>query len=159
MTMINQYNLTDAIYQLPDIINFPTKEVHIVCPALKKNSLCSYLLINKCDMDIAEVGRLCDTVNYKKETGCLYPRYHLTIFPIYDAIKQTDFEKACDYISEDIMKANKMYYKNSKMLFVLDDYEWKMPDLLLNQLREKINIRDYQILKEVNLHVLDKYIK
>ena len=90
MTKINQYKLTDEIYQLPEIVKFPSKDVHIVCPALKKNSLCSYLLVNKCDMDIAEVGKLCDAVNYKQETGCLFPRYHLTLFPTYDALKDLE---------------------------------------------------------------------
>ena len=153
MTKINQYKLTDEIYQLPEISNFPTKDVHIVCPALKKNSLCSYLLVNKCDMDIAEVGKLCDAVNYKQETGCLFPRYHLTLFPTYDALKDLDIERACEGIVKDIMKANAEYYKNTKILFVIDDLNWfeyqRFSDLLKKHLVGKFD----KALKEIQFYI------
>jgi len=153
MTMINQYNLTDDIYQLPDIINFPTKEVHIVCPALKKNSLCSYLLVNKCEMDIAEVGKMCDTVNYKKETGCLFPRYHLSLFPTYDAIKDLDIERVCEGIVKDVMEANADFYKNTKMIIVVDDYQWDSAEIFLEYFEQNLIISVNHILKQLDCYI------
>jgi hypothetical protein len=151
--MINQYNLTDDIYQLPDIINFPTKEVHIVCPALKKNSLCSYLLVNKCEMDIAEVGKMCDTVNYKKETGCLFPRYHLSLFPTYDAIKDLDIERVCEGIVKDVMEANADFYKNTKMIIVVDDYQWDSAEIFLEYFEQNLIISVNHILKQLDCYI------
>ncbi len=124
-----QFETTD-IYNSSEIIHFPTNNIHIVCPAIKKGSICSHLLFNNCSMDIAEIGKLCDLVNYNRETGCLYPKYRLSLIPKYEVIKDQNIDKALDKIMVDIIKSNEDYLKADKVLFIVDDMDWPNPTIL-----------------------------
>ena len=81
-------------------------------------------------MDIAEIGKLCDLVNYNRETGCLYPKYRLSLIPKYEVIKDQNIDKALDKIMVDIIKSNEDYLKADKVLFIVDDMDWPNPTIL-----------------------------
>jgi hypothetical protein len=143
------------IYNSSEIINFPTNDIHIVCPAIKKGSICSHILFNNCNMDIAEIGKLCDLVNYNKETGCLYPKYRLTLIPKYEAIKDPNLDSALKKIMDDIIKSNEDYLKADKILFIVDDMDWPNQNILKDwfdkTLMEK---KDFKYLKEAFFYSL-----
>lgn len=118
------------IYNSNEVLDFPSNEIHIVCPALKKGSICSHLLFNNCNMDIAEIGKLCDLVNYNKTTGCLYPKFKLTLFPIYEVIKDTNLDVTIEKIMADVIESNEVYLKAKKIVFIVDDTDWPNPLVL-----------------------------
>lgn len=153
--MITINKIHADINNLKEIVNFPANNIHIVCPALKKASVCSHLLLNKCNMDIAEIGKLCDLVNYKKHTGCLYPKFKVTIFPIYDVIKDLDVDKEVTKIIKDIIEANEVYLKSDTISFIVDDTEWPNPQ----QFKEQLDIiigagNELKYLKKINFYSL-----
>lgn len=118
---------SNNFYNINDVINFPSNEIHIVCPALKKGSICSHLLFNNCNMGIAEIGKLCDLVNYNKTSGCLYPKFRITLFPIYDVIRDTNLDDKIKKIIADIIESNEVYLKAKKIVFIVDDMNWPNP--------------------------------
>jgi hypothetical protein len=78
-------------------------------------------------MDIAEIGKLCDLVNYNKTTGCLYPKFRITLFPIYDVIRDTNLDDTIKKIIADIIESNEVYLKAKKIVFIVDDMNWPNP--------------------------------
>jgi hypothetical protein len=149
-----QFETTD-IYNSSEIINFPTNDIHIVCPAIKKGSICSHLLFNNCNMDIAEIGKLCDLVNYNKETGCLYPKYKLSLIPRYEVIKDQNIDKALDKIMDDIIKSNEQYLKADKVLLIVDDTDWPNPTVLRDWFDKALEgKKDFKYLKEAFFYSL-----
>ena len=149
-----QFETTD-IYNSSEIINFPSNNIHIVCPAIKKGSICSHLLFNNCNMDIAEIGKLCDLVNYNKETGCLYPKYKLSLIPRYEVIKDQNIDKALDKIMDDIIKSNEQYLKADKVLLIVDDIDWPNPTVLRDWFDKALEVKkDFKYLKEAFFYSL-----
>jgi hypothetical protein len=171
--MITINKIPTDINKINEVVNFPANNIHIVCPSLKKESVLKalnnfipqkYLDLNisafklghdKCNMDIAEIGKLCDLVNYKKHTGCLYPKFKFTIFPIYDAIKDLDIDKEVTKIIKDIVEANEVYLKSDTILFIVDDAEWPNPQQLKEQLESIIGAGNkLEHLKKIDFYFL-----
>ena len=105
------------------------KDIHLVCPALKNNSILSRTLLNDFRKDIAFLGIMCDHVNLHQETGTLWPLFPITIFPalksfnvMNDDLK--DIQTISRKISKDILIANEVHIKKRKILFVIDDADW-----------------------------------
>lgn len=148
--MITVNNITPNLYKTSEILNFPKNKIHIVCSALKKNSICSYLLLNHCNMDIAEIGKYCDLVNYKKESGCLYPKYNITLFPKFEVFDGSNITEHANKIARDIIEANEVYLKSSTILFIVDDSDWNNPLILKENLEKALKDKKHlQYLKEV----------
>lgn len=132
---------SEDIYKISEVLNFPSNNVHIVCPAIKKGAICSHLLYNNCNMDIAEIGKLCDLVNYNKRTGCLYPRYKLTLIPTYDAIKNNDINITLNEIIDDIIESNEKYLKATHIVIIIDDSTWPNALVLKDHIDKAFNDR------------------
>jgi hypothetical protein len=127
-------NYTDTIFsETGDIKNLKNKNLHIVCPAIKKNSFALNYLAEHLQMKLTDVVRLIDMVNDKKEPGCLYPLYTFTLMPEHQAQENLDF------YFEEIMKAQEQYFKTETMLFAFDKESWPDMHLVKNTLQNKIN--------------------
>ena len=105
------------------------KDIHLVCPALKNNSVLSRTLLNDFRKDIAFLGIMCDNVNLHQETGTLWPLFPITMFPTFKSFNlfNNDFnyiQSISNKISKDILIANEVHIKKRKILFVIDDADW-----------------------------------
>jgi len=103
--------------------------IHLVCPALKNNSILSRTLLNDFRKDIAFIGIMCDNVNLHQETGTLWPLFPLTIFPAFKSFNilnnaLDEIKAIADKIVGDVIVANEIHIKKKKILFVIDDTEW-----------------------------------
>jgi hypothetical protein len=103
--------------------------IHLVCPALKNNSILSRTLLNDFRKDIAFIGIMCDNVNLHQETGTLWPLFPITIFPAFKSFNVlnddlNEIHSISRKIFKDILIANENHIKKKKILFVIDDADW-----------------------------------
>jgi hypothetical protein len=104
-------------------------------------------------MDIAEIGKLCDLVNYNKRTGCLYPKFKLTLIPTYDVIKNTDINITIDEIINDIIESNEKYLKAQHIVIIIDDAAWPNALILKDHLDQELSLKkDVGFVKEVSFY-------
>lgn len=116
-----------------DLKNLKSKTLHIVCPAINKNSFALNYLAEHLQMNLTDVVRLFDLVNSKKEPGCLYPLYTFTLIPEHQTNENLDF------YMEEVMKAQEQYFKTETMLFAFDIGSWPDMEWVKNALQNKIN--------------------
>ena len=116
-----------------DLKNLKSKNLHIVCPAIKKNSFALNYLAEHIKMKLTDVVRLFDMVNSKKEPGCLYPLYTFTLIPAHQNDENLDF------YMEELMKAQEQYFKTETMLFAMDKESWPDMEVVKSALQNKIN--------------------
>jgi hypothetical protein len=103
----------DQLFTEDLLHDLKTHKIHLICPAKFKDSLCTDYLANHLSLSTYDVARLCNTVNTKREVGCLYPAHTVTLFPVAADLK---LPKCFD----DVWEAHEQYFKTAKWLLVFD---------------------------------------
>lgn len=115
------------------------KQIHLVLPAtLMGFGMCMAYLRFNCRMDDNSISRFVNQVNDKREVGCLFPRYSLSLFPS----RFDEWEKNIDGFSEqemskffmDIIEIEKTHIKSNHI--VIDLFASSMLD---NEVRDFCN--------------------
>jgi hypothetical protein len=128
--------------EIIDKIN--SKKMHLVCPAKFKDSYCMEYLVGHLGMSIYDVETFCAAVNGKKEPGCLYPKYTVTLFP-------TEESNANILTSVlDTIKAQEQYFKTSEMLLAFDESSSNY----YNEVRLEFDTEFKKLGDEINLKIL-----
>ncbi len=102
-----------ALYSNEMLLAIKTNKIHIVCPALYKNAICSKLLSVYLNRNVYDVKHFCDAVNSKIEAGCLYPSHSITLIPISETLNVAK-------CAQDILLANEKYFKTDQIIFAFD---------------------------------------
>ncbi len=132
--------------------------IHLVCPALKNNSILSKTLLNDFRKDIAFIGIMCDNVNLHQETGTLWPLFPLTIFPAFKSFNilnntLDEIKAIADKIVADVIVANEIHIKKKKILFIIDDADWLLNnnhEILMNAMCNNTHSTKY--LEEIEFY-------
>lgn len=98
------------------VLQFLNKEIHVVCMASVNFpvDMSSYLLATKIpDLQLIE---FCEKVNVVNESGCLYPKFNLTIVP---KVIQSNDKSQLYIILKDVVMANEKYFKTDTIYFDL----------------------------------------
>lgn len=101
-------------------------KLHVVCTANLENSFCNAFL-SSVGESAPSIKRFCDTVNTKYEPGCLFPKYTLTLFPLFRADRASTAEGDLRKFIQDVFLAQVKYFKSNAMLFCFDVACW--PDM------------------------------
>jgi len=123
----------DILSETGDIKQLKEKTLHIVCPAISEYSIAIKYLAGHLRMNLKEVIRLINIVNNKKEPGCLYPLYTITLIPEHQLGEDLNF------YMEETMKAQEQYFKTETMLFAFDNDSWPDMEMVKNVLQQKID--------------------
>lgn len=96
------------------ISQFLNKEIHVVCMASFNFPVDAspYLLATK--IPDSQLTIFCDKVNMANESGCLYPKYNLTIVP---KIIQNNDKLQLHKILKDVVMANETYFMSNTIYF------------------------------------------
>ena len=105
---------------------FKASKLHVVCTANVENSFCNTFL-SSVGESAPSIKRFCDTVNTKYEPGCLFPKYTLTLFPLFRADRASTAEVDLRKFIQDVFLAQVKYFKSNAMLFCFDAASW--PDM------------------------------
>lgn len=101
-------------------------KLHVVCTASLENSFCN-AFFSSVGESAPNIKRFCDTVNTKYEPGCLFPKYTLTLFPLFRADRESTEEVDLRKFIQDVFLAQVKYFKSNAMLFCFDVASW--PDM------------------------------
>ena len=105
---------------------FKASKLHVVCTANVENSFCNTFL-SSVGESAPSIKRFCDTVNTKYEPGCLFPKYTLTLFPLFRADRASTAEVDLRKFIQDVFLAQVKYFKSNAMLFCFNAASW--PDM------------------------------
>lgn len=125
MTQLKNIEAIDITSEA-NLTTFKASKLHVVCTANLENSFCDTFL-SSVGESAPSIKRFCDTVNTKYEPGCLFPKYTLTLFPLFRADSASTAEVDLRKFIQDVFLAQVKYFKSSAMLFCFDAGSW--PDM------------------------------
>lgn len=125
MTQLNNIEAIEITSEA-NLTAFKASKLHVVCTANVKNSFCNTFL-SSVGESAPSIKRFCDTVNTKYEPGCLFPKYSLTLFPLFRADRASTAEVDLRKFIQDVFLAQVKYFKSNAMLFCFDAASW--PDM------------------------------
>lgn len=105
-----------------------SKNLHVICTAQKIKGYCNTFLSSLGEPQ-NKIDTYCDTVNSKYEPGCLFPKYTLTLFPLFKESRAESIREDLYKFFGDTFLAQNKYFKSEKMLFCFDENSW--PDITL----------------------------
>ncbi len=109
-----------------NLMALKTSKLHVVCTANLENSFCNTFL-SSVGETAPNIKRFCDTVNEKYEPGCLFPKYTLTLFPVFKPARDSTAEVDLRRFIQDVFLAQIKYFKSNAILFCFDAASW--PDM------------------------------
>jgi hypothetical protein len=89
-------------------------KVHVVCTANINESSSLNFIAKYLDISPSQLTGFCKLVNEKKDPGCLYPKYTLTLFP--EENSGADLSKCV----EETLNANETYFQSEEMYYIFD---------------------------------------
>lgn len=89
-------------------------KIHIVCTANIHESSSLNFIAKYLDISPSQLTGFCKLVNQKKDPGCLYPKYTLTLFP--EENSDADLSKCV----EETLIANETYFQSEEMYYIFD---------------------------------------
>ena len=125
MTQLNNIEAIEITSEA-NLTAFKASKLHVVCTANVENSFCNTFL-SSVGESAPSIKRFCDTVNTKYEPGCLFPKYTLTLFPLFRADRASTAEVDLRKFIQDVFLAQVKYFKSNAMLFCFDAASW--PDM------------------------------
>jgi hypothetical protein len=125
MTQLNNIEAIEITSEA-NLTAFKASKLHVVCTANVENSFCNTFL-SSVGESAPSIKRFCDTVNTKYEPGCLFPKYTLTLFPLFRADRASTAEVDLRKFIQDVFLAQVKYFKSNTMLFCFDAASW--PDM------------------------------
>ena len=110
--------LTDQT-ELKDRINqFVNCDIHVVCLANESSESFASQFLNSVKVGHSAIDVFCNKVNSSNETGCLFPKYYMTLIPksIFYASDLIGLQ-----LLKDVLVANEQYFKSETILFSIDE--------------------------------------
>jgi hypothetical protein len=77
-----------------------------------------HYMVQHLELMSTDAVNYCDVVNHQKETGCLYPKYNLTLIPA----EKSGADLANCF--NDVLKANEQFFQCTEMYFAIDKDAW-----------------------------------
>ena len=139
-----------------DLLN---KKIHVVCKARNGLTVYGSYLTAVCNVNKAEAVKYADTINFKNETGTLYPKHNISAVPV------SIYNQRNDFGNREIMKkhildcflANEQYIKCGDLIFDLDNYDNDFDlDLAYQVLKEEAKIYSFNFTK--NIYLVEKNV-
>lgn len=122
MTQLKNIEAIEIISEA-NLTAFKASKLHVVCTANLENSFCNTFL-SSVGESTPSIKRFCDTVNTKYEPGCLFPKYTLTLFPLFRADRASTAEVDLRKFIQDVFLAQFKYFKSNAILFCFDAASW-----------------------------------
>lgn len=103
----------DIQIKIPQFLN---KEIHVVCMATINFPVDASPFLIATKIPDSQLRLFCEKVNLVNESGCLYPKFNLTIVPKFI---QSNDKSQLYKILKDIVMANETYFMSDSIYFDL----------------------------------------
>ena len=110
--LTNQTEFKDRVNQ------FANSDIHIVCLANESSDSFASQFLSSVKVIQSDIDAFCNKVNYTNETGCLFPKYYMTLIP--KSISKMN-ELICLQLLKDVLVANEQYFKSETIFFAIDE--------------------------------------
>ena len=152
--------VTNRFQHKEDLLQAMQKNMHIIAPALLKDSFASFCLL-QAGMPPERIARYCNLVNSYNEPGVLFEVKHnlnFTLYPVFPPDKGSmDISRTPAMNMDDVMKAQHTYFNGAEhMLFVFESAVCQSADEFEQLINESIERKEAELsgVKDIYLQII-----